>query len=109
MRLGIVPQGAAENLEGDFASSLELFDAILKWEHFDKWRGYVKPDVSWNWLMVRHYSEYTYEHLPDEPLRFDYTRKADLEYVEMKIVECWELIQELKRTGKWPAKAEVKS
>lgn len=91
MRVIIFKRGPiTEDLCATVNSPLELFDRLVRWDHYEEWIGYVNlhpdglsPSAARMVPSERHY----------DPWRFvlvDVSRKHDLEYVEMKVVELWE-------------------
>ncbi len=78
------------------ASSLELMDALMSWEHYPQWAGVINAhplDGSTiflrpaDWFRRKDFMNY------DKVIWADPTRLADPEYVEEVIVRFWAMVE----------------
>ncbi len=74
------------------SSSLQLLDALLCWEHYPKWSGIMNVD-DWPCDIVMRPTDHSLIFPEWQYVFFDASRKGDLEYVELKVVEFWEKLR----------------
>ncbi len=80
-----------EDLHVEVGSSLELLDAFLRWEHYEKFSG-----IANGYNGDEHHRWHNSVDFPGRGMandvEFDVTRLRDLEYVEQMVADLWDRV-----------------